>query len=152
MSEKTSMGQFFTFAKVLENKIRKEIQAENSPQTQSTYIEKDTEHPHLAWLLGQANDLKVSTPTRMPSKTPYAAFAPRPKPRPSHKFTAEQALAFMLFQRLDSSMADNFSIKDLKSSFRDLAKKTHPDHNGNRDDFSQVLTAYKILLGLFPKK
>jgi len=37
------------------------------------------------------------------------------------------------------------SKDEIKKAYRDRAKKVHPDHGGNKDDFSNLHEAYKFV-------
>ena len=149
------MGEFVQFAKILEGKLRKELRQEllqemlppaTSPAKNSSDLGFENEIAHLAWLLGQ-------TPTHRtkvaPQQTPYQKWAPRPKPRPDHKLSADQEKAFHTLKTWSTELPANFSRHELKAAFRKAAMATHPDRGGSADRFWEAQSAYQSLSQLF---
>lgn len=81
---------------------------------------------------------------------------PRP-PRPDHRFTSVEALAFGRFATLGGALARNFSAGDLRREYRLLAQRYHPDRHTaaaalERETlaarFAEVTACYRCLRGL----
>ncbi|MCB0362132.1 MAG: J domain-containing protein [Bdellovibrionales bacterium] len=54
-----------------------------------------------------------------------------------------------IFRRLGAELTSPLTLKDLKSNFRRLALKYHPDKGGCSETFSSLQTAYQRLSQLF---
>lgn len=46
----------------------------------------------------------------------------------------------------------NATVEDIKSSFREKAKKLHPDHGGDSEEFRKLQEAYQILIDPIKRK
>lgn len=136
---------FEKFADILEQKIRKQIEAEMSPKPS----EKQPQHNEAADLLGQlltaVNPVHFSTRSGL-QRYPHKAV--KPKPRPAHKLNGEQCISYDFMLRQGSPLANNFNRKELESAFRALALKLHPDQGGSTEMFRKLLEARKVLSGL----
>lgn len=149
------MGQFTSFAEILENKLRKEIEAsvrseiqnEHATATQPETTARPSFQPDvISLLLGRVSPVKASCLDKAklyhqhrPAKRPQAP------PKPAHKLTEAQALAYQQFAHWGQSLADNFSNKDLKTAFRKMALKLHPDQGGSTQAFFRLQECYRLL-------
>ena len=72
-------------------------------------------------------------------------------PRPPHKLTERQYLATLFFGRHGTELSAAFSKNELKTAFRRLAFKLHPDRqSGHTESFIALKCAFDELSGLFP--
>jgi hypothetical protein len=145
------MGSFQSFAEILEKKIRKEIEKDfhSSSQTfSSENVENSSAVQSELWthLVGQMNPYHFTADQKA---AVYHRNRPAPRPRPDHKLTASQAIAFSFFQAHKMELPANFSSNDLKRVFRILALRMHPDQGGSISDFRTLLAARAELQQLF---
>ena len=100
---------------------------------------------NLAQLLG---DVQVSLPQSFkPVKKAYP-YKAVPKPRLPHVMSPLQALAFAEIKRHSKALPEAFSLRELKSAFRQSVLKTHPDKGGDSETFQLVKKSYHILEAL----
>ena len=146
------MGGFQDFAKILETRIRKEIEAE-SFSTHSKPFEASFERDELplgfAWILGQQGLLAPHTQEKKSENRARQAYGVKLKPLPPHTLNRVQGLAFELFQNLGASLLPSFKKQDLKKAWRHVAKVTHPDQGGSAQAFREAQAAYKTLQTVF---
>lgn len=71
--------------------------------------------------------------------------------RAPHTLDSRQQMAFEFYLTAGASLTLTFSREELKRSFRQLAKKLHPDHGGSALDFRRLLEHHKYLLAVFSK-
>ena len=156
-SEISSMGQFTSFAEILENKLRKEIEgairSEIRTETKSEPTSNTSFQPDvISLLLGRVSPVKASNLTKASLYHQHRPkVRPQAPPKPAHKLTAEQSKAFQQFAAWGLGLADNFSSKDLKTAFRKRALKAHPDQGGNTLEFYQLQECYSALISVFNK-
>lgn len=141
------MSEFQSFAQVLEQKLRRKIEQELR-LSQTTKPSPASEIPSPMWtnLIGHMAPQRFENQSR---GQVYHRNRPAPKPRPAHKLTAEQMQSFHFFKCHHSELADNFSKADLKSAFRKLALKLHPDQGGKADQFLSLKLAFENLSSVF---
>jgi curved DNA-binding protein CbpA len=136
------MSDFTDFAKILEQKIRREIEQEVNFDSGPSSETEGSDYNHMSWLLGQ-------TPRTLNQKgfknTLYQQYQPKVKPRPSHQMNANQKEAYFTISQYVCEFKDNFSAKDLKQAFRLAALMTHPDQGGSATAFVKVQQAYVCL-------
>ena len=93
-----------------------------------------------------------SRPVPVAAYTP--AERPTPKPAPPHTLTPTQQQAYDTFQRLGARLDAAFTRRELRTAFRRLALRYHPDrHPGSgagetsrlSDAFRQLTAAYEQL-------
>ena len=126
------MGKQASFAEILREKQG------FSTQKQDFNPLFTSEPAHLAYLLGQISPLKKTTPSKTYPHKPYI-----PKPHPLNE---RQLMAFAFFRTYHSDFSEAFSLKDLKTLFRKLALKLHPDHNnGLLEPFRELKAHFDIL-------
>jgi hypothetical protein len=119
------MSQASPFAEILEQKISGG--GENLSLNDHIHeLNNGADPAHLAYLLGQFSPHKVTIKT---NRFPYPR--PAPKKKKPHVLNADQALAFEQIQKWarnwGQELDPGFSKKELKSMYRFLAKKLHPD-------------------------
>jgi hypothetical protein len=148
------MGNFMDFAKILEGKIRKEVESnlisegiqvlnpgKSSADCFGGSREIDTHPAHLAFLMSQVSIHKGQA---IPKKSTYPK--PTVKIRPPHFLTEVQIGAFQFFIQMGSQLHPNFSSKELKQQFWLLAKLLHPDYSKDSGlKFIELKAAYKAL-------
>lgn len=151
------MGQFETFAKILEKKIRKEVEAEVMAEVEAflgktSGVEESTQPASSceAWM-GVIGNLGRFTVRAEAKAQAYHKLRTPPKPRPAHNLNATQTVAFELFKRLGAGLTSNFAMNDLKAQFRALALKVHPDQGGSSETFQSLMMAYRDLQTVFSK-
>jgi hypothetical protein len=152
------------FADILEEKIREEHLAASAasrpyrrPPTLGYFLFTSGSVP-------AANAERAGTAWRRPrpqAAAPHGwsqpASARAARPRPSRRLTAAQQSAFDTFLELGASVGPDFSAGELRSAFRELARRFHPDrHPGIAGEerarltglFVRAREAYRILRGL----
>lgn len=164
------MGQFESFAQVLEQtleqKIRKEIQREIETeilQEIDAWLEQSltTSSPRLdnspdclGALLGLVQPLRQNPEVKAHLYHRHRPkVRPIPRPRPAHALNEIQAAALAFFQNSgQSELKDNYSMAELKTAFRQLALRLHPDHSqGSTTRFIQLKNAYDSLCLVFKR-
>jgi hypothetical protein len=157
------MGSFHTFAQVLEQKIRREIEKDyqQAPHSSSaspsemtfngthSKVETETNGKPETWshLLGKVETVHFKETKKGDL---YHRFRPAPKPRPAHVLNPDQQQAFAFFQS-QFNLAANFTRADLQKAFRVLALRFHPDHGGKSHHFQSLVRARKELETIFQK-
>lgn len=76
---------------------------------------------------------------------------PQAAERTPHSLDSRQQMAFEFYVAAGASLTLAFNREELKRSFRQLAKKLHPDHGGSALDFRRLLEHHKYLLAVFSK-
>ncbi len=152
VSRKEIMGTYMEFAKILEKKIRKEIEQDlhASPTRTSNSTAQHTEIQSELWthLVGHLDARRFENQAR---GQVYHRNRPAPRPRPDHKLNESQSAAHAFFERHGAALAMNFSSQDLQKAFRQLALKLHPDQGGQAWQIQKLLEARTSLLALFTK-
>lgn len=169
------MGQFESFAQVLEQtlekKIRSEIEAEilseidawlerglekGFPQskaaTPSFSTRLDNSPDCLASLLGVVQPLRQNPEAKAHLYHRHRpAVRPTPRARPAHSLNEAQAAALGFFQESgNQELQNNYSLTELKTAFRKLALRLHPDRpQGSTALFIQLKSAYDQLKTIF---
>lgn len=132
------------FAEILESQLRQEIRKklfeEIAPSTSS-----DPLIPSELWtqLVGKITPQRFMASQQ--AARVYHQLRPHPKPRPAHVLSSEQTQAFQFFLFYGSDLHDNFTSKELKSAFRKLALKLHPDQGGQAEAFLSLKKAFERL-------
>jgi hypothetical protein len=154
------MGQFESFADVLEKKIRREIEeeilaevdawgADDTALSSAQNTRLDNSPDCLGCLLGVVEPLRQNPQTKAHL---YHKHRSPPPPRPAHALSPAQQKALHFFIERGSALADNYALKDLKSEFRKLALKLHPDRpHGSAAQFIQLKAAFDQLRLIFIK-
>lgn len=165
-----------SFAEVLKQKLN---QCENCtsaqpnfvPQTESTSFEGSKVTPHdpnfhslifkIAEAVNQNSHLQSknnphSNTSIFKTKNPYKTLSPRSNMTQEHSFLVNehqlndrQKMAWEFYNFWGSNLSLSFNKQQLKNSFRNLAKKLHPDHGGNVLAFRRLLEHHKYLLSVF---
>lgn len=156
------MGEFQSFAEVLEKKIRREIEAEilsevdswledstASTSTQTTRL--DNSPDCLSSLLGVVEPLRQNPQLKAHLYHRLRpAVRPQPKARPAHVLNERQLTALHFFKTAGSALENNYSLPELKTEFRKLALRFHPDRpQGSASHFIQLKAAYDNLRLVF---
>lgn len=81
-------------------------------------------------------------------KTGYKKYANPIRPRIPHIMTVEQNLAFENLSIWSKSLTNAFTSFELKSCYRQVLLKTHPDQGGSTESFLQAKKSYEILSSL----
>ncbi len=139
-----------SFQDILNEKLSDGLNIEKrSSSAFDTIMDVDIDPAGLAFLLGQIGRFeRTARPTN-----PYPRPKPTPKkPRPAHTFNDKQRSSFEYFGSSFSPLSDNFSLDELKRSFRCLALKLHPDQGGDALLFMELKTHFEILCQLFKQK
>ncbi|MFZ4403571.1 MAG: hypothetical protein ACOYOK_05655 [Pseudobdellovibrionaceae bacterium] len=68
---------------------------------------------------------------------------------PPHQLSDEQKKSKSYFANAKENLNPAFQRHELKSAFRRLAKKLHPDHGGTDADYRQLLAHYQNLKIIF---
>lgn len=97
--------------------------------------------PGFAWLLGQG----VSH--LQPTHRGKSIYGVRPRP---HRLNSEQSHAFAFISR-HSPLTTTFSLRELKTTYRQLAKRMHPDAGGSAADFRHLHDCYNSLKMIFKR-
>lgn len=101
---------------------------------------------HLAYLMGTVSPLNSGFQHRR-----YQA--PPPPPRKAHVLTESQKSAVEWFRTQGETLVEGFNSKELKTAFRRLALKMHPDSGGNVSpaDFLTLMKHHQVLGSVFNK-
>lgn len=103
----------------------------------------------MAQLMGLLPTGGVSVTTR--GRHPYASFkrAGTPPPvRPAHILNETQTAAFAEIIKHSPYLPVGFTLRELKSAFRQAALITHPDRGGSGESFQSAKKSYHILEAL----
>jgi hypothetical protein len=107
----------------------------------------DLEPAGMAQLLGvlPKTDLSIHS-----GSLAYRRFHKPPPPRAPHKFTPDQQLSYEWFRENGAELAPNFALRELKSAFRCLALRYHPDvYRGPAEKFLSLRECYQKLQSVF---
>ena len=135
------MAGFQDFAQTLEDKIREDL---DLPSERRELTDHQS-YQHLGWLMGQTE--KTAT-TISYMNSPYTKFKKPPKPRPKHVMSPSQQQAFLFLSKYSNSLAENFSVSELKKAYRQALLLVHPDKGGQAQTFWQVREAFATLKNL----
>ena len=155
--EKRHMSGFQDFAKILEDRIRKEIEAEvfmdsSSPDFDAkdeSFSQRDELPLGFAWILGQQGNLSLHSQDKVTETRARQAYGVKAKALPPHALNLAQAQAKNLFNNLGAQLAPAFRKMDLKKAWRQVAKATHPDQGGTASAFREAQAAYQTLQTVF---
>lgn len=73
------------------------------------------------------------------------AYGVKERPLPPHKLNIFQSAAAGFFREKGQELSPRFSARELKSAFRRLAMRLHPDHGGSTQSFLDLQESFKIL-------
>jgi hypothetical protein len=133
------------FSEILEAKL--ENQGDLKQFNHCSSRDFDTDPAHLAYLMSQVQRLK--TPLKAANKA-YPHFPSRPIT--PYNLTELEAKAQAFFQNWSETLSPRFSRAELRSAFRRLAKKLHPDLSpSSAQEFMELKKSYEILK-LIPKR
>lgn len=165
-----------SFAEVLKQKLNQNenctsAQTNFAPQPVSTTTvgPKATSHDpnfnHLIFKITEAvnqdsnNQSKAkpqSNRSVFKTKNPYKTQSPKLNLTQEHSsldkehiLNERQKIAWEFYNFWGSNLSLSFNKQQLKTSFRNLAKKLHPDHGGNVLAFRRLLEHHKYLLSVF---
>jgi|GEM_PF-5918122 len=159
------MGQFESFAQVLEQtlekKIRKEIKLELEAEIDA-WLEKgspttarlDNSPDCLTALLGVVQPLRQNPEAKANLYHRHRpTVRPTPRPRPAHPLSEAQTQALRFFQESgNSELQNNYTLSELKTAFRHLALRFHPDRpQGSAPLFIQLKMAFDQLCLVFKR-
>lgn len=142
----------FAFAEILES-ISNETYANQSFQGtdfmdsalshQAPMAEWETilEPAGMSYLIGRTSVYKTTSVSKYKSNFQ----------RPAFQFSNEQLEAFNILTSWAAELKNNFTLKQLKSAYRQALLKTHPDQGGNSENFWDVKKSYEVLLTLVTK-
>lgn len=162
------------FDKILNQKMKNHSE---SPSSNSVECSTSTpiDHTHLAYLMGQIARRQRPQPSacqayktqaqpkvqknnsnsKQTANRPEHASQPRRAPRSAHLFTAEQAQAFQSLRLYSENFPSDFTEVELKTTFRKLALKFHPDttiYKNSESTFMEIKKAFDTLKDLFIMK
>jgi len=133
-----------TFAKVLEAKIRKQIQYEtvNALPDTATQASAVNSIPSLNDTF--LSSYKISPITNFTQKAHQAYKVTIKTPAPL-QLTDEESFALNELSKLGANLTNPFTGKDLKKVHRSLALKFHPDLGGCSTQFISIKTWISLL-------
>lgn len=143
------MGGFSEFARVIEQKIRRDLKAElqaedlvSRGENPNFTREYDDSPRGMAWLIGKTPRATIIDPR---GKTAYGV---KERPLPPHKLNVFQMSAVRFFLDHGVSLSPRFSKKELKAAFRKLALRLHPDQGGAAQSFMELKSCFELLTDL----
>jgi hypothetical protein len=95
----------------------------------------------------QPSSEEAAPPVFQPSPPPPPVK--KRTPLPAHKLSDRQLQAFEYFLDTSWPLAKDFTAEELKSAFRQLALRTHPDRGGTQQLFVELKKNYDILKSIF---
>jgi hypothetical protein len=105
----------------------------------------------LSYLLGQVEKFSFSqtfgtqSQYKKPASRPkYKLEAPRAK-GPAHELNDSQKAAYAFFRANGSPLLEDYTLAELKTGFRSLAFKLHPDCGGSSATFIELKKSYELL-------
>ncbi|MFN7453482.1 MAG: J domain-containing protein [Pseudobdellovibrionaceae bacterium] len=119
----------------LEKKIREEFQAQSSSEKR-----KDQPSPLSQWMTTDPAFL-----SQVLAQTPKFHFK-KPAPRKAHRLPETLVKSYQFMISLGLDLHPGFTLNELKFAFRQGAKKTHPDHGGQGEDFRRLKDEYQRLV------
>ncbi|MBX2987008.1 MAG: hypothetical protein KF802_03840 [Bdellovibrionaceae bacterium] len=147
------MKQNSSFQEILEEKL-----GAGRPTPETDWTLSPGEPAHLAYLLGQIGVFRFPKPRPSPPPSSPSREKPRPAvpaPRakgPPHALSERQKTAMGWFQDQGEALADDFNEKELKTAFRRLARRLHPDvHPQGNDLFLTLKTQHRCLEEIFKR-
>lgn len=150
------MGNFIEFADVLARRMREEILSEMGDFPSENPIDRDFHNSEIgpsleetlgfAWLLGNT-ERTAFTGSR--GKTAYGV---KTRPRRPHSMNSSEREAYCYFQSYIEDFSEGFSLRELKSAFRGLARRLHPDMGGTPAGFIRLRQNYEILAAIFARR
>lgn len=148
-----SMGSFYSFASILEQKIRQDIQTElretpQFPSENGVLSQKFDSSPlGLAWMMGQLPRQELDRESK--GVATYSRYKAAARPRPAHKLTEIQCRAYETLRHYVSELSVGFTQSELKKAYRKAVLIAHPDRGGSSAAFQKVRDSYKILVLVF---
>lgn len=146
------MGQT-TFQQILEEKMAE-------PVTRPSF-QRETggaEPAHLAFLLGQVGVFRFPAQRRPTMTTHSAKPTPPPRPTPTrpkgpaHSLDERQKTAMVWFANRGERLEEDFTSTELRSAFRRLARRLHPDiSGGDTQPFLELKAAQSALKDVVAK-
>lgn len=143
------MGRFSEFAKVMEQKIRRDLEKEflsedlvSRGENANFTRDFDNSPRGMAWLIGKTPKSSLIDPR---GKTAYGV---KERPLPPHKLNVFQMAACRFFREHGVNLSPRFSKQELKRGFRRLALKLHPDHGGAAHTFMDLKSNFELLMDL----
>lgn len=118
----------------------------------------------LAFLIGQVGRFEFKPRAQYqtpppPKASPRRNFDSAPKaevkvrtPGPVHQLSDSQKSSFQFFVQSKFALEADFSADELKTSFRKLALKFHPDRGGEQKTFIVLKSHYDSLRIIFNEK
>lgn len=146
------MSEFFSFAHILENRlreeIRKEFQRENPTPPKKNSEKKANFSSEISWEPPPISlePIKLFCESKATEYHKYRKPPPPPKPHPLNQ---EQTSAKATFEKLGLSLSAAFTQKELKAAYRRLSKQHHPDKGGDPLKFKCLKQSYDCLVKLF---
>lgn len=156
-SDKRSMGRFQDFAEVLASQIRQEIEA--SLEAKSTFqnprsplfpSENELFPSAMAWLMGQIEKHEEDPVLNL--RSGHRAYGVRPKPRRPHRLDARQTEAYVFLKTHATELPPGFTLRELKSAYRQAALRLHPDQGGDAALFRELHAAVTCLQAVLSVK
>ncbi len=105
----------------------------------------ETAPSHLAYLMGQIQQRPFSGGAFRYQANARIFPMKKAEPTPPHQLDGESLAAFLFFQNIGLALSENFSRGELKTTFRKLALRLHPDQQGDAQLFIKLRTAYRQL-------
>jgi hypothetical protein len=137
------VGQFTEFAELIEKQIRQDLARENENISPTVTFKITSEAPEFhgaAWLLGQLNRSSSAPPNLRNS--PYKAFI---KVAPPYSLDLDQKISWDFFTSSGATLKPRFSRSELKSAFKQMALKAHPDQGGTPQKFIELKNHFERL-------
>jgi hypothetical protein len=100
----------------------------------------------------QSAKAQTEQPKANPQTVIEPAPEPKPKPRTRRKLNKDQILALAVFAKYGEDSIDEYStIEEIKSSYKKLARRFHPDSGCKNDGpFKAISVAYRKLIKTDP--
>jgi hypothetical protein len=151
-NRREGMGQFESFARVLEQTIEKRLRREweQSREQQAPPSSSRVAPDYLASLLGSVERFQQDVTGKAAL---YHRHRRPPPPRPPHALSETQRKALLFFQNFEGlSLADNYSHRELQRAYHELALRLHPDRpRGSQALFIELKAAYDDLRLVFKR-
>ena len=153
------MGNFTSFAEILEQKIRREIETDYAQDLALTRELQASPVPHSA-PFQSLEDTLITLPKmhfqspRFFTKAYQTSRGPKavPKPLMPHALNEVQQQAHQFFVKYQEVLSMSFTVQELKKSFRRLALRFHPDREyGSATHFAELKKAHESLVEVFQK-
>lgn len=141
-----------SFAEILQSRLQKD-----SSETQAASLPlADRDPAGLAFLLGQVDRFqfpkipqypRAGARTKAPVKPiPPPLLKPQRPQNPAHTLSSKEKVAFAFFYVSSQPLLPDFTLIELKRSYRRLALQWHPDRSqGHSEQFIQLKAHYELL-------